>query len=243
LLAQPPTSSQADTLARRARSAARRLLAGAGTASVVAFRREGRPSAESVHHAWLQDALLVGLPADAVADWSDDGQAVDVRLDIESSAPTYEWRVTAQSLHALGTLHGLSGPGRGAIRWATLQIDQAFLHDPFGVHAVADACAADRDPAFPGPADALAVQETLAGHGPEFLAELFERAPIRCRTRRACADLGVCGRTLLMDADACGLTLGAFDEDHVVSALIPFDRPLTSADALEHALEAVLAQA
>ena len=68
MLAQPPTSSQADTLARRARSAARRLLAGAGTASVVAFRREGRPSAESVHHAWLQDALLVGLPADAVAD-------------------------------------------------------------------------------------------------------------------------------------------------------------------------------
>lgn len=91
----------------RARRTARRLLAGAGSATVSAYRLDPSGAGAYVAHALDVDGLILiairPQPGTPLADAPDD-RLVDVRLDIVLDASEPGIRVTAASAHVLGTL-------------------------------------------------------------------------------------------------------------------------------------------
>lgn len=95
----------------RAVSLAHRMLSGAGQASVVAYRLEGRPALASVAHGLTRHGELVVAttvgPAEVGAEVLVPGEPMDVRVDITKVAPEPDVRIVAASMHLLASLEWL----------------------------------------------------------------------------------------------------------------------------------------
>ncbi|WP_341769383.1 hypothetical protein [Actinomyces bowdenii] len=107
-------SGSAPDIAHRARRTARRLLSGAGSAAVTAYRIDPSAPAAYVAHALLNDGriLIAACPAPgAPLAIAPDGLATEVRLDITLDAAEPGVRITAATAHLLGSLTWIEEQG------------------------------------------------------------------------------------------------------------------------------------
>ncbi|WP_233542710.1 hypothetical protein [Kocuria tytonis] len=137
-------------------SLAHRMLAGAGRASVVAYRVPGQPVLSAVAHGLTRRGELVLAatvdPAIVPEDALVTGEPVDVRMDITKVAPEPDVRIVAASAHLLARLEWLDPldaellVGTGEVpellagvaaapggRLAVLDAPRVLLHDGSGV--------------------------------------------------------------------------------------------------------------
>ncbi len=146
--------ARADTMRARSLSLARRLLSGAGRASLVAYDLAPLIEAGALCHGLTTTGELVvaGLADDAVpaSTWTDG--PLRVRLDIVKEAPESAVRITACAVHLLGELEWLPGEDVGDYvedagldprlveiattmggRLGVVRTDRVLVHDSAGV--------------------------------------------------------------------------------------------------------------
>ena len=140
----------------RAVSLAHRMLAGAGQASVVAYRLDEQPVLNSVAHGFTRRGELVVAaivdPQEVGEDLVVTGEPMDVRVDVTKVAPEPNVRIVAASAHLLAVLewlHPLDAElltGTGDVpelvaavasaphgRLGVLDVSRVVLHDGAGV--------------------------------------------------------------------------------------------------------------
>ncbi|MDO4888688.1 MAG: hypothetical protein Q3979_08335 [Actinomycetaceae bacterium] len=139
----------------RGRSAAHRLLAGAGEAVVVAYREDPTLTLCAVAHGFTADgALLIATTEDELHEAldGDEARTMDVRLSVEKEAPDPSVQIIAAAVHCLAEAEWLTAaevaellvtgglPGRVAEvaaapggRVARLSTTRVLLHDSGGV--------------------------------------------------------------------------------------------------------------
>lgn len=106
------TSPQAEDakvpdISHRARRTARRLLSGAGSAAVTAYRIDPSAPAAYVAHALRQDgSILIAAcpPEGAPLALVPDGDSTEIRLDVTLDSAEPGVRITAATAHLLGSL-------------------------------------------------------------------------------------------------------------------------------------------
>lgn len=194
-----PAAVSADALATRTRSMAHRLLSGAGSASLLAYRLNPDEFTASITHGLTRSGQFVVAgrpdPADPVMD-VDPGDPVDVRVDLLKESPDPAVRLVAATVHALGVLTWL--PAFEAMRlyaWGELprdvadmvedgqgrlgvvQIERVVLRDSLGVTPMDfDALIAqapdEPSPAFPGTLDEWSAYDLVASVHEIFLSSV-----------------------------------------------------------------------
>ena len=181
---------------------------------------------------------------------------INVRLDIVKESPEWAARVTACTIHLLGTLEWLpdehdvpdltrtnpllaevaSLPGG---RLGVIHTDRVVLHDSAGVTAHdfnALMARRLRTPEFPRATEELNAREALAGLSPSDLDTLFSvegtdtSVALGSRLQTTCPSLH--GRVLCVDIDASGVTLMRVDEAGTRTVLFPFTTPARSVSGL-----------
>lgn len=233
------------------RSTARRLLDGAGRATVVAYRDDpDRP------HAVLAHGLT---PADLIAVALHDGEGLpepnqcgEVRLRIDQHGADPSLRVATASLHALAHLRVVDDSELDTLRsldllptdvgWAAeagapvalLALDRVVLHGQGGVsaHRLADVVG---EQTFPRAVEEWECREIVAGLGAErtenLLADVLTgRRPgsVGHEHRTPTSALTHVGRTLLADVDSIGCTWLRVEQDRTRTVFAAFPRPVTS---------------
>lgn len=259
----------ARTLRQHSVSMARRLLAGAGRASVLAFRTEPQICLDTVVHGLALDgALVVAVAVDAQSE--ELVGSTDVRLDVEKYAPDPALSIRAATLHALGTLEWVEPqtaarwkaegrlPGLVAdlvdapgIRLATVEIARVLVHDCAGVTALdwADVTEPTAPAVFPSLFDELeAVDVVCHVSDGEWLRVIegvltgrIEGAELaRIELRSACHH--ILGAVSVVDVDAHGLTLMHFTYTHATTLFVPFLSPALSVEDLSSRVGHMLPQ-
>ena len=160
--------ARADTMRSRSVSLARRLLGGAGRASLVAYDLAPLVEAGALSHGLSAEGELVVacLADDSVppTTWTDG--PLRVRLDIVKGAPEWAVRITACAVHLLGTLEWLPGelvdgylaavevdPQLAELattvggRLGVIRTDRLLVHDSAGVLPLSFGEVAGRHPA------------------------------------------------------------------------------------------------
>lgn len=245
---------------RCAVSTARRLLAGAGLVSLVAYREDPQEQLPVLAHGMTDlGAWLVVLGPVGAASRAED-EALDVRIQIDQMGAPADIRVQVASLHALGGLHVLSpdaahhavtehalsdevaaaaaAPGA---RVAMVQTDSVLIHAREDV----DKLRWDQlihEAAWPlGIAEWHAV-DVGAQLEHDVVARLVEglargvRRGILGRPLPAPPQLGREDRHVLLDTDAEGCTWLVREGDQVRTAFVAFDRPVGDVADLDDAL-------
>ncbi|MDN6557555.1 MAG: hypothetical protein L0K74_13900 [Acidipropionibacterium acidipropionici] len=217
----------ADALAARTRSMARRLLAGAGSASLLAYRLSPDEFTASIAHGLTRSGQFVVAgrpdPSDPVT-VVEAGEPVDVRVDLLKESPDPMVRLVAATVHALGVLTWLPREearrlyawgelprdvadlvedGRG--RLGVIEVQRVVLRDSLGVTPMdfddLEGRAPDEPaPAFPNGIDEWSAYDLVASVDESFLASI-------CRSVDSGLIPGaICWRRPTVNA--CGHTLG-----------------------------------
>ncbi|WP_116115339.1 hypothetical protein [Austwickia chelonae] len=183
----PPSGSATlqleQALACRTRSAARRILSGAGAASFVAFRidpERGHPVI--AHGLTTRGDFVVALLDERSSDWGD--EPVKVRCDIRREAAEPRVRITSATVHMLGDIDWMTEEGRTSclkegvlpetivtvaglpgLRIGTIRVDRVLVHDssgatPLSFDEIVDG--APREEPFPQQGDELAAHDVIA---------------------------------------------------------------------------------
>lgn len=195
----------ADTLHARSLSLARRLLAGAGRASLVAYDLEPMVEAGAICHGLNArgDLVVACLPNPEVPAtlWHD--TPLRVRVDVVKEAPEWAVRITACAVHLLGELEWLpdeivpefvadgglppqlielgSAPGG---RVGIVRTDRVLVHDSAGVTPLPFGQVVDRQPStgsdgcrsFPDADQEWAVRDVVGTLAPWQAAGLVQAA-------------------------------------------------------------------
>lgn len=256
----------------RAVSLARRLLSGAGRASLLAYDLAPAAEASALAHGLSRTGeLLVACIADdqfPATTW--ERTPLRVRLDIVKEAPEWSARITACALHLLGTLEWLTDDLRdrhvadGVSPWlaelasapggrlGVVRTDRVLLHDCAGVTPLVLEELAD-EPAFPGADAEWEARELVGRLSPAELDDLLAAAASgwSAATVLAGSSTGGCPhverQVYCVDIDRTGLTLMAVEPGRTAVAVFGFLQPADSieelADGLRQLLEsAVIAQ-
>ncbi|AXE38052.1 hypothetical protein JS278_00865 [Acidipropionibacterium virtanenii] len=189
----------ADALAARTRSMAHRLLSGAGSASLLAYRLSPDEFTASIAHGLTRSGQFVVAgrpdPSDPVTT-VDAGEPIDVRVDLLKESPDPAVRLVAATVHALGVLRWLApGEARRLYAWGELprevadlvedgrgrlgviDIERVVLRDSLGVtpmdfEDLVGTIVNDRPQAFPGADDEWNAYDLVASVSETHLAEM-----------------------------------------------------------------------
>lgn len=217
----------ADALAARTRSMAHRLLCGAGSASLLAYRLSPDEFTASIAHGLTHSGQFVVAgrpdPCDPVTT-AEAGQAIDVRVDLLKESPDPAVRLVAATVHALGELTWLPHDearrlyawgelprdvadliedGRG--RLGVIEIERVVLRDSLGVTPMdfddlVGQAPEEPTPVFPGRIDEWNAYDLVASVSEDLLADV-------CWSVDSGALPGaICWRRPTVNA--CGHTLG-----------------------------------
>lgn len=252
-MAEQGSRAASDTsVQERAISLAHRMLTGAGTASVVAYRMAGQPVLEALAHGMTErgEILVAGVPSGDPAqdELMRTGRVLRIRMDISKLAPEPRVRILAASAHMLGTLEWLDGaraadalsdatvPGtvravaqspRGVL--GIVRTERVVLHDGNGVtgidheHLVSHCSAAPLEEL-----ESLGLDVAL-GVDPVDLAALCDAVtqgwvPAHLLSEKPTA--GGChhtaNRDYVVDVDTAGLTVLRNGADRVSVYFVPF---------------------
>ncbi|GAB78877.1 hypothetical protein SAMN05421595_0088 [Austwickia chelonae] len=230
----PATLQIEQALASRTRTAARRALTGAGAATFTALDTEPGHGHDVIAHG-LTDrgdflmALARPHPAHPAT------RPTRARCDIRREAAEPRVRITAATVHLLGTVEWLTETARTTqlhekalpetittvaeipdIMIGTLQIDRLIVHDSSGAVPLPLDGLLD-DPAtetFPHRGDALAAHEIVAAHPATALADLCTAVKDGHVVGRQLSERPhhqpcrhIRGKTFCVDTDAGGVTL------------------------------------
>lgn len=259
------TAAQApDVRSAAARSTARRLLDGAGRATLVAYRSDpDRPLAVLAHGLTPADLIAValhdseGLP--------DANQCGEVRLRIDQHGADPRLRVATASMHALAHLRVVDDAELATLRsldllpadvgWAAqagasvalLAVERVVFHGQGGVsaHLLADVVGAHT---FPDVTQEWECREVVAGLGDERITALVDEIVAHRRPgsvlqehRTPLSAQAHAGSTLLADVDSTGCTWLRVERDRTRTVYAAFPRPVSTMTGL-HAAIVELAQ-
>lgn len=246
----------------RAQALACRVLGGAGSASLLAYRlAETLPF---VAHGMAADGSVViaARPEGMVAAVAP-GFAVDVRMDIVLNSPDPTVTIVAASVHLLGALTwagdaeterlrhtGLPSlvadllelPG---MRLGVVDVQHAVLHDLDGATVV------DLDELAPQPAaDQLTAFEAVARHATSELNDLcwaVEVGRLPGQVSVSSGPISTCSHTLgkvfCVDVDRAGLTMMAVAPGEARVVYAPFPQVAQTAEAIPAAVDSLVASA
>lgn len=248
-----------------ARSLARRLLGGAGMASLVAYRDCPEASVAVLAHGLNHRGQIV-IAVDP-ADMSDLSEAeMEGRLDVHREAAEPQFRIAASSVHLLATVTWLDDAGVAqcfaadglpadvmmAIRADRVRVgvcrgDRVVVHCGYGVVPLPMNAVVGGAEVFPGRADELLAHDVVAGAGADGLGAIVRsvesgRIAGSVLTTRPTARHSPCaiGRVLCVDVDRHGLTLMRVGTETTEVVFAEFDEPVAGPDELSRAVAAVL---
>lgn len=197
----------------RSASCAHRILAGAGAASVVAYREEPTLTLTAVAHGLASDGNFVIATIEDIPEMGEDS-AMDVRVSIDKKAPDPSVEVMASSVHFLGQAQWLTSAQRieavasgclpervaevAAVRGGNLAIvhtDRVLLHDCGG--------------ATPLPYRHLVDGQEKIGRYASFTDDLFTTPEGEFFALETLNSYGACAPTHLFDSLVVGLVPGA----------------------------------
>ncbi|QXT63615.1 hypothetical protein [Tessaracoccus palaemonis] len=238
----------------RAASLARRLVGGAGAASLDAYRVG--ECLEFVAHGIAEDGSLVvaAMPAGTLAAAAD-GVPIDVRLDVVKQAPDPAVSIVSASAHLLGELAwvpaseavraGLPAsveamadvPG---VRFGVVAVRRAVLHDLTGATVI------DEDQLYyeaPSDIDAYAAFEKVAGLDQGMLKDLcwavmVDATPGLVISKPAMPSVcqHMADRVFCVDVDDRGLTMMLVGTEETLLVYAAFARPVASLSDLDERL-------
>ena len=247
----------ADTMRARSVSLARRLLSGAGRASLVAYDLAPLQEAGALCHGLSAGGhLVVACLADdeAPATTWDEGP-LRVRLDVIKEAPEWAVRITACAVHLLGVLEWLPAELLPSYldgaeldprlvelatsvggRLGVVRTDRVLVHDSAGVLPLSFDEAVGRS--FPDAGEEWLARDLIGRLTPGQLAALVEvaasewgaGATLSTREETACSHTE--GQVFCVDVDRTGLSLMAVEPTRVDVHFLPFDRPADTIDEL-----------
>ncbi|MBC9955999.1 hypothetical protein [Yimella sp. cx-51] len=251
----------APTLQSTARSTAHRLLAGAGLAHVVAYDHDPNHSCSTLTHGQSRfgDLMVAGVPhpSDPLAQQSD--SSIRVRLDIVKEAPEFRVRVTASTLHALGSLRWLSpsvaqrylddgrldaalaeSTGGDGAMLGIIDVAQVHLHHASGTTTIhADALGEGPSSSlFPFPGDDWAARDLLCAvtdDDPSVLLRHPGTITMSSRERSSCS--AVAGHCYCVDVDRFGITLMNITERSATVSFVPLPAPVSNLGELAAGLD------
>ncbi|WP_181310077.1 hypothetical protein [Nocardioides campestrisoli] len=241
-----PSTAVLESLADRTASTARRLLAGAGSASLTAYRDHPDGALPVLAHGVSGDGELVVALASAGISLSATG--TDVRLDVRVEAPQALVRIVAASIHLLGRVSWLDGAALDpqtlpepvalvaadpAVRVGLVHSDRVLVHDAAGVTPYALDDVALPAPSFPSPGERLEAAEAIAGLPAEQLAALCDAVAERRLPGRVLSDRPTpvtsrhaLGGTFCVDVDALGVNLMRVRPGGTSVLFLPFPEPV-----------------
>ncbi len=253
----------------RAASLARRLLSGAGRASLLAYDLAPSVEASALAHGLSRSGeLLVACIADdeiPATTW--ERTPLRVRLDIVKEAPEWSARITAGALHLLGTLEWLTGDVRdqrladGLSPWlaelasapggrlGVVRTDRVLLHDCAGVTPLAYEELDDEPPAFPTAEEEWEAREVVGRLAADELDSLLSAAAsgweaavvLTGSSTGGCPHLG--RQVFCVDVDRTGLTLMEARPGSAAVVVLGFDQPANSIEELADGLHQLLESA
>lgn len=252
----------------RAVSLARRLLAGAGRVSLVAYDLASVEACALIHGLSREGELLVaGIADEDVPATTWDRTPLRVRLDIVKEAPEWTVRITACALHLLGTLEWLSDEARDEYlidgvspamaeiasapggRLGVVRTDRVLLHDCSGVTPLLFEELSDESAAFPGAASEWAARDLVAQLSPTELDDLMQAAAagwdgtavLAGSSTGSCAHVG--RQVFCVDIDRTGLTLMEVAPGFTAVVVFGFEQPVDSTEELAEGLHQLLESA
>lgn len=250
----------------RAASLARRLLSGAGRASLLAYDLAPATEAGALAHGLSRNGeLMVACIADdeiPATTW--ERSPLRVRFDIVKEAPEWSARITACALHLLGMLEWLTAeardqqladgvpPGLAELasapggRLGIVRTDRVLVHDCAGVTPLAYEELADEPPAFPSAEGEWEAREVVGRLATEELDELLSAAAsgwdaaavLMGSSTGGCPHLG--RQVFCVDIDRTGLTLMEAQPGSAAVVVFAFERPADSIEELADGLHQLL---
>jgi hypothetical protein len=250
---------QADTLRARSLSLARRLLAGAGRASLVAYDLAPLVEAGALSHGLSAhgDLVVACLTDREVPATTWNSTSLRVRLDVVKEAPEWEVRITACAVHLLGELEWLAGdlvedylteasldpqlvelataPGG---RLGVVRTDRVLVHDIAGVLPFAYDEVVERRGSYPDPDQEWTARELLGRlpvaqlTGLAYAAASGWTAGVTLSVREEAACPHVEGHVFCVDVDRTGLTLMSVDLGRVSVHFVAFDHEVENDNEL-----------
>lgn len=220
----------------RASSAAAKLLAGAGSASLTAFKLEEQPVLGAITHGVTSDGTLVVAAVDHSGGAVFGSAPQQVRMDIVLEAPEISTRIVAATLHMLGTLRWMSaGWERDAAtierlpehvaelalapggRLGVVHATSLLIHEAAGVTrlsavtAVGAAALRSEEASFSCSAEMFDLAMSLNRDQLSMLASAiidgYGDGYILCEKTTASVCGGLLGQTFVVDVDQDGITL------------------------------------
>lgn len=268
-----PTHVEASTVhalpQARAVSLARRMLAGAGRASLLAYDLAPGAEAAALAHGLSRtgELLVAGIGDDEIPATTWERTPLRVRFDIIKEAPEWSVRITAAAVHLLGVLEWCEGdvrdryladgvPSRLAElatapggRLGVIRTDRVLLHDCAGVTPLAFEELADDVAAYPDADLEWEARELVARLTPADLDSLLAAAAAgwSAATVLAGSSAGGCshmGRQVFcVDVDRTGLTLMEVEPGFAAVVVFGFAEPADSNEELADRLHQLLASA
>lgn len=239
---------------RRGVAAARRMLAGAGRASLFAFRASPQSTMDVLAHGLLEDGDVV-VAVSVTDEFVASHPELDVRLDIEKNAPDPMVLIRSATMHALCVmswlsdgagmeLPGLVGTVAGipGVRLARVETSRVLLHDCAGVtaYALSDLMHGTGAPQL----EEFDAVQAVAEIGDEARLRIIESV-LTGRVRGVEFDRieisATCSHTLgtvrCLDVDSLGVTLMHIAAAHATTFYVPFDDEAGTLSKLRAGLE------
>ncbi len=252
---------RADTMRARSLSLARRLLSGAGRASLVAYDLAPLIEAGALCHGLTVTGELVvaGLADDGVpaSTWTDG--PLRVRLDIVKEAPESAVRITACAVHLLGELEWLPAEDLGDYvedagldprlveiattmggRLGIVRTDRVLVHDSAGVLPLSFGEIAGATSwgvrSFPDVEQEWTARDLVGRLPAERLTGLTRAVAtghgVTLSSRAEITCSHTEGQVYCVDVDRTGLTLMSVELGRANVHFVPFERPADAIDEL-----------
>lgn len=249
-------------LAGRAEALARRLLSGAGAASLDAYRL-GECLPFVAHGMTADGALIVAAQPGGPLGEAVEGEPIRVRLDVVKQAPDPGVAITSASIHVLGELswagaddvEALGGlpsmvdamAGVTGARVGVLKPERVVLHDLTGA-TVIEAAELFFEPA--GELDEYSAYERVAGLEQQTLKDLCWAVMVDATPGLVFskpAPPSVCSHTadrvFCSDVDGRGMTLMVVGREETLLAYVAFATPAATLDELDERLDELMGSA
>lgn len=264
----PTQFAHVDTMRARSVSLARRLLSGAGRASVIAYDLLPLMEAGALSHGMSAqgDLVVACLADDEVPATTWDETPLRVRVDVVKEAPEWAVRITSCAVHLLGTLEWLPAEllpdylveaqlDASVVELATapagrlgiVRTDRVLVHDSAGVLPLPFVEVARQRGSYPDPLQEWVARESLGGLSPTQLSGLTYAADrgwdvaVTLSSRQEVACPHTEGQVFCVDLDHMGMTLMAVDEGRASVHFVAFDPPVNNNDELTDRLGQLVA--